>query len=79
MNLSHVITEFSFGPFFPDISQPLDNTFEVAPADSRELFFSYTLSAFSEVGVLSIHGIPILFTRRTYDLRFPFLNLARLA
>ncbi|TFK61941.1 DUF1692-domain-containing protein [Pluteus cervinus] len=30
MNLSHVITEFSFGPFFPDITQPLDNSFEVA-------------------------------------------------
>lgn len=30
MNLSHVISEFSFGPFIPDISQPLDNLFEVA-------------------------------------------------
>jgi len=30
MNLSHVITEFSFGPHFPDITQPLDNSFEVA-------------------------------------------------
>ncbi|KAJ7082707.1 DUF1692-domain-containing protein [Mycena belliarum] len=29
MNLSHVITEFSFGPFFPDITQPLDNSLEV--------------------------------------------------
>ncbi|KAF9448497.1 DUF1692-domain-containing protein [Macrolepiota fuliginosa MF-IS2] len=29
MNLSHVITEFSFGPYFPDITQPLDNSFEV--------------------------------------------------
>ncbi|KAJ7017487.1 hypothetical protein C8F04DRAFT_1279308 [Mycena alexandri] len=29
MNLSHVITEFSFGPFFPDITQPLDNSFEL--------------------------------------------------
>lgn len=30
MNLSHVITEFSFGPYFPEITQPLDNSFEVA-------------------------------------------------
>ncbi|KAM5544072.1 hypothetical protein V8D89_002258 [Ganoderma adspersum] len=30
MNLSHVITEFSFGPYFPDITQPLDNSFEMA-------------------------------------------------
>ncbi|CAL1715892.1 unnamed protein product [Somion occarium] len=29
MNLSHVITEFSFGPYFPDITQPLDNSFEL--------------------------------------------------
>ncbi|PFH45459.1 hypothetical protein AMATHDRAFT_71676 [Amanita thiersii Skay4041] len=31
MNLSHVITEFSFGPHFPDITQPLDYTFETTP------------------------------------------------
>lgn len=30
MNLSHVITEFSFGPYFPDIAQPLDYSFEIA-------------------------------------------------
>ncbi|EIN03948.1 DUF1692-domain-containing protein [Punctularia strigosozonata HHB-11173 SS5] len=29
MNLSHVITEFSFGPYFPDITQPLDDSFEI--------------------------------------------------
>ncbi|KAF8177098.1 endoplasmic reticulum vesicle transporter-domain-containing protein [Mycena galopus ATCC 62051] len=29
MNLSHIITEFSFGPYFPDITQPLDNSLEV--------------------------------------------------
>jgi len=27
MNLSHIISEFSFGPYFPSIVQPLDNTF----------------------------------------------------
>jgi hypothetical protein len=37
MNLSHVITEFSFGPHFPDITQPLDYTFEVA----KEPFTAY--------------------------------------
>ena len=30
MNLSHIINEFSFGPYFPDITQPLDYSFEVA-------------------------------------------------
>jgi hypothetical protein len=29
INLSHIITEFSFGPFFPEIVQPLDNTYEI--------------------------------------------------
>jgi len=29
MNLSHIITEFSFGPHFPDIVQPLDYSFEI--------------------------------------------------
>ncbi|KAH9981895.1 endoplasmic reticulum vesicle transporter-domain-containing protein [Russula compacta] len=33
MNLSHVITEFSFGKHFPEISQPLDNSFEVTHDD----------------------------------------------
>lgn len=28
MNLSHVFHEFSFGPFFPAIAQPLDITYE---------------------------------------------------
>jgi hypothetical protein len=30
MNLSHIINEFSFGPYFPDITQPLDYSYEVA-------------------------------------------------
>ncbi|KAF8987015.1 hypothetical protein BDQ17DRAFT_1335269 [Cyathus striatus] len=28
MNLSHIITEFSFGPFSPEMVQPFDNSFE---------------------------------------------------
>ncbi|KAI0246080.1 endoplasmic reticulum vesicle transporter-domain-containing protein [Lactifluus subvellereus] len=37
MNLSHVITEFSFGKHFPEITQPLDNSFEIA----RHNFLAY--------------------------------------
>jgi len=37
MNLSHVITEFSFGPYFPDMVQPLDYSFELA----KEQFVAY--------------------------------------
>lgn len=40
MNLSHVISEFSFGQFFPNIVQPLDNSVEVT--DKRELSFIFT-------------------------------------
>lgn len=38
--MSHVITEFSFGPHFPDIVQPLDNSFEI----THDRMHSYTLS-----------------------------------
>ncbi|KIK02931.1 hypothetical protein K443DRAFT_677094 [Laccaria amethystina LaAM-08-1] len=41
MNLSHVITEFSFGPHFPDITQPLDNSFE--STDERFVAYQYFL------------------------------------
>ncbi len=41
MNLSHVITEFSFGPFFPEIVQPLDNSFE--STDIRTFLFCHFL------------------------------------
>ncbi|KAI9456792.1 DUF1692-domain-containing protein [Russula earlei] len=37
MNLSHVITEFSFGKHFPEITQPLDNSFEI----SHDNFVAY--------------------------------------
>lgn len=42
MNLSHVIHEFSFGPYFPQISQPLDASVEM----SKEHFavFQYFVS-----------------------------------
>lgn len=61
MNLSHVITEFSFGPYFPDITQPLDNSFELT--DKREwcqggdktVPFVLTQSS----GLLSLRGLPV--------------------
>lgn len=31
MNLTHVVHEFSFGPYFPAISQPLDMSIESTP------------------------------------------------
>lgn len=29
MNLSHIIHELSFGPYFPEIAQPLDSSMEI--------------------------------------------------
>lgn len=41
MNLSHVISEFSFGPFFPEIVQPLDNSYEAT--DKNFIAYQYFL------------------------------------
>ncbi|TNY17198.1 endoplasmic reticulum vesicle transporter-domain-containing protein [Rhodotorula diobovata] len=45
MNLSHVIHEFSFGPYFPRIVQPLDNSVEITNAHFH--IFQYFLSVVS--------------------------------
>ncbi|KPV74087.1 uncharacterized protein RHOBADRAFT_54648 [Rhodotorula graminis WP1] len=45
MNLSHVIHEFSFGPYFPRIVQPLDNSVEIT--DAHFHIFQYFLSVVS--------------------------------
>ncbi|KAF9557098.1 DUF1692-domain-containing protein [Agrocybe pediades] len=41
MNLSHVIEEFSFGPHFPEIVQPLDNSYEAT--DKHFIAYQYFL------------------------------------
>ncbi|KAI6007937.1 hypothetical protein BKA83DRAFT_4529954, partial [Pisolithus microcarpus] len=64
MNLSHAITEFSFGPYFPDIVQPLDYSLEIASelslitthafahgAGTPGIFFKFDLDPM----VISIH------------------------
>ncbi|GAA5944448.1 hypothetical protein JCM1841_000796 [Sporobolomyces salmonicolor] len=45
MNLSHVVHEFSFGPYFPRIVQPLDNSVELTNAHFH--IFQYFLSVVS--------------------------------
>ncbi|GAA5986532.1 hypothetical protein JCM11641_005230 [Rhodosporidiobolus odoratus] len=45
MNLSHIIHEFSFGPYFPRIVQPLDNSVETTTAPFH--IFQYFLSVVS--------------------------------
>lgn len=41
MNLSHIVHEFSFGPFFPAIAQPLDQSYEIT--EQRKLIFFFPL------------------------------------
>lgn len=43
MNLSHVIDEFSFGPYFPRIVQPLDNSAYVLAQLTRSIATKLTL------------------------------------
>ena len=61
MNLSHIINEFSFGPYFPDITQPLDYSYEVAPERTSLDLISSTppLIPFFFLPN-SIHELPIL-------------------
>lgn len=55
MNLSHVVHEFSFGPFFPAIAQPLDQSYEITqqrtsifpPAHNLKLKNTFALIAFT--------------------------------
>lgn len=58
MNLSHVINEFSFGPYFPDITQPLDYSFEVA--EDRAYITNEDLKAWLWQLQYSLCCIPIL-------------------
>jgi hypothetical protein len=44
MNLTHVISEFSFGPYIPDISQPLDYSFEVTHERKSKLSQATTMT-----------------------------------
>jgi len=47
MNLTHVVHEFSFGPYFPAISQPLDMSIESTPNRTLPLGFTAKDVAFT--------------------------------
>jgi hypothetical protein len=69
MNLSHVITEFSFGKHFPEITQPLDNSFEVthdrmsfihslgAGCDNLQILLRINITFGSSQPLTSHHGL----------------------
>lgn len=61
MNLSHIIHEFSFGPFFPAISQPLDLSYETTQNRACRLRFVIHTER------VSVYHFPILLTRRADD------------
>ena len=68
MNLSHVISEFSFGPHFPDMTQPLDYTFEV----TKERKHSRHLLNFQNLRLLySLCRVPVLPPRRSNGIYRP--------
>lgn len=70
MNLSHVITDFSFGPYFPQMTQPLTNTLEIA--QDRKFCLLPGLPAYLTSRwciVFSFRGISILPERSPYYLQ----------
>ena len=61
MNLSHVVHEFSFGPFFPAISQPLDMTMQLTQDRTLKVTRAIKLTR-------SLRRLPVLLACRAYDL-----------
>ncbi|KAF8800437.1 hypothetical protein BYT27DRAFT_7313567 [Phlegmacium glaucopus] len=69
MNFSHIITEFSFGPHFPYIVQPLDDSFKATDKNliafqyflyivqSPKLHLKQTLYALINIVLYVIHGL----------------------
>jgi len=64
MNLSHVITEFSFGPYFPDIAQPLDYSFEIAK-ERRSCSFLFRTRTHQQIAFMAyqyfLHVVPTVY------------------
>ncbi|GAA5973570.1 hypothetical protein JCM8115_005746 [Rhodotorula mucilaginosa] len=71
MNLSHVIDEFSFGPYFPRIVQPLDNSAEItqAPFHIFQYFLSVVSTTYVDVSrrVLHTHQYSVTEMGRTTE------------
>ena len=73
MNLSHIITEFSFGPHFPDIVQPLDNSYEATDKRQFVLFEHHESIANSSLDFIAfqyfLHVVPTTYIApRAYPL-----------
>ncbi|KAI9431983.1 DUF1692-domain-containing protein [Lactarius indigo] len=59
MNLSHVITEFSFGKHFPEITHPLDNSFEIT--HDEFVAYQYYLRVVPTTYLSRHSGVPGIF------------------
>jgi hypothetical protein len=76
MNLSHIINEFSFGPYFPDITQPLDFSYEIANERTSTIpplpacLAPTMLSAYC---TSSFYVVPVLPARGSHNLHRPAL------
>lgn len=76
MNLSHVVHEFSFGPFFPAIAQPLDQSYEITlqrtsippPPTPHPTPRRTHCKKLKKHFAFSIHDFPILSPCRAYHL-----------
>ncbi|POY76457.1 hypothetical protein BMF94_0658 [Rhodotorula taiwanensis] len=71
MNLSHIIDEFSFGPYFPRIAQPLDNSAEItqAPFHIFQHFLSVVSTTYVDASrrVLHTHQYSVTEMSRTTE------------
>lgn len=60
-NFSHVIRELSFGPYYPSLSNPLDNTIAVTPTSNDHFYkFQYYVSVVPTIYTDDSSLIPLL-------------------
>ncbi|KAH7385932.1 endoplasmic reticulum vesicle transporter-domain-containing protein [Pyrenochaeta sp. MPI-SDFR-AT-0127] len=60
-NFSHVIREMSFGPYYPSLTNPLDNTIAVTPTEADHFYkFQYYLSIVPTIYTDDSSLIPLL-------------------
>ena len=70
MNLSHIITEFSFGPHFPDIVQPLDDSFEAT--DKRQFVLcKHFINQNTNKQIFRFHCVSVFLACRANHLHCP--------
>ncbi|KAH7068115.1 endoplasmic reticulum vesicle transporter-domain-containing protein [Paraphoma chrysanthemicola] len=60
-NFSHIIREMSFGPYYPSLTNPLDNTIAITPQETDHFYkFQYYLSIVPTIYTDSPSMLPLL-------------------